>query len=561
MIDAGIVVAISAFAAFGSGSQRWSGFNSPDSEFYASLALFGDEVTDRAIEPAYQWTRLGYIAPVRLLVSTMDPMIGFAVWRVILILIVVGALYSIVRLVSTRQLATLAAILAALNSVVLSFVSNTYLTGTIIAATALLIALGAWGVLGAPRWPWLPALLSGAVAGWLVMLNPYALMLGLSMWIGLRAVGLATEPRARWRTLGRDTLLAVLGFAVVVGGFLASGLAIFPGRDWLRTYLDWNSRLDYASFIGDRDVWHRDIALLLPVAAILMALVAVLIVRRSRAAIAAIVISVTNVAFTAVYFALVPGPWLEAPTYVAKLWPGALIAIALALAAVVGTRRLGWLGWILGAAIVPVVIWAGRWDSTVSITMGIVIGLVMVAAFASTAMLASRTGTRVFAVSVVATLAITAIGAQVLQNGRGQLGTYGQFPFRAAYVDFDAEALIRSKVAAEQFVLDRTTPQDSIGIWTDPDRLLAAVAAMQMWGTYNNVSAGATLVATEARALDATRPTVIAMYAPTRTQIDTFWDSLPPWSRPSDPDCTTVPYLGIGSPDAHVCITHLRWLD
>ena len=28
-------------------SQRWTGLDTPDSSFYASLGLFGDEVTDR----------------------------------------------------------------------------------------------------------------------------------------------------------------------------------------------------------------------------------------------------------------------------------------------------------------------------------------------------------------------------------------------------------------------------------------------------------------------------------------------------------------------------------
>ncbi|MCF8542125.1 MAG: hypothetical protein K9G24_03490, partial [Candidatus Nanopelagicales bacterium] len=48
-------------------SQRWAGLDTPDSSFYASLALFGDEITDRAPIDSYYWTRLGYIAPVGLL--------------------------------------------------------------------------------------------------------------------------------------------------------------------------------------------------------------------------------------------------------------------------------------------------------------------------------------------------------------------------------------------------------------------------------------------------------------------------------------------------------------
>ena len=119
-IDAGIVTGLTFFAAFLSGARTWTGFNTPDSEFYASLALYGSDVTDRSIDPAYTWTRLGYIAPVRMLVTRLDPWIGFAAWRFLLILLIVASLYAIVRMVSTRQLATIVAGFAALNTIVLS---------------------------------------------------------------------------------------------------------------------------------------------------------------------------------------------------------------------------------------------------------------------------------------------------------------------------------------------------------------------------------------------------------------------------------------------------------
>ena len=50
-------------------SQRWAGLDTPDSSFYASLGLWGSEITDRAPIDSYYWTRLGYIAPVSALTS------------------------------------------------------------------------------------------------------------------------------------------------------------------------------------------------------------------------------------------------------------------------------------------------------------------------------------------------------------------------------------------------------------------------------------------------------------------------------------------------------------
>jgi hypothetical protein len=50
------------------------------------------------------------------------------------------------------------------------------------------------------------------------------------------------------------------------------------------------------------------------------------------------------------------------------------------------------------------------------------------------------------------------------------------------------------------------------------------------------------------------------MYAPTREQVDAFWSSLPPWSLPTTPECTTVVSFGFGVPEAYVCVTHLTWV-
>ena len=559
-IDGVLILGISVFSAFLSGAQRWTGFNSPDSEFYASLALFGDDVAGRAIDPAYTTTRLGYIAPVRFLTGALGTWTGFAIWRFVLVLAIVGALYGLVRLSSTRPLAVAVALVGSLNTIVMSFVGNTYLTATLVSALLVLLLVGAWRAIGAPTRRWPPAALSGGLLAWLAMVNPYGMFLGLSMWLGLWGVAIVRERHEGWRQLGRDALAAGAGFVVVSGAFLVAGLWIFPGRSWLGTYLDWNARLDYSVFVGDPDVWHRDIALLVPLAAVVLAGIALWLGRDRRPAGAGLLIAGVNWLFTLAYLWLVPGPWLEAPTYVALLWPGALAALALSFAGVVGRESLGWPAWIVGLAALPLVLWSGRSDNDLTGVQGLAVLAALVALFVVAALAARRsTGPSAGGVAIVVSLASIAIGAQLLQNGRGLLGIYGQFPFRAAYVDFQTEDLMRSKVAAQEFVLAQTTPDDTVGVWADADRLTAGIAAMQLWSNYNAVGYGATLAPDEAVALERARPSAVAMYAPSTEQIYSFWQSLPPQARASVPECTAVPFLGIGSPEAHVCISRLSW--
>ena len=558
-LDATIVAAISVFSAFFSGSRQWAGVNSPDSEFYASLALFGNEVTDRAIDPAYFWTRLGFIAPVRGLISLLGPWVGFALWRLLLIVLIVASLYWLIRQVSSRKLASVIALFAALNTMVLSYVGNPYLTGTIIAATLLFIALGTWCTFGTPRISWLPAFISGAIAAWLLMLNPYACFLALSMWVGIRLVGVFVSPTGRWRTLLFDTFAAIAGFAASFITFIALGLILFPGLNWVSTYMYWNGRLDYADFISDPMIWASDIALLVPVSALVIAAISAITTRGNRWAVSAVVIAFTNIAFTAIYYALVPGPWLEAPHYVAKLWPGSLAAIGLAAAVLLQRRNFRSLALLVPLAALPLILWSGRWAEVIERPIGALIALLICIGFAVAASITRRSVDLTSTLAVLVALAITAVGMQLLQNGRGLTGIYGQYPFRAAYVDFSGEQIMREKIKAEQWIIDNTSAADTVGIWTDPDHQMAAVAAMQLWG-YNNVSTEATLTREEVDSLELSTPTAIAMYAPTREQVDIFWGSIPPWARPSPPECTTVKIPGIGVQDAYVCLTHLRWL-
>jgi len=570
--DAAIIAVITTFAALV--SQRWSGFNSPDSEFYASLAVFGSDVTDRAIEPAYTWTRLGYIAPVRGLTTLFGPWVGFEMWRIFLIACVVVATYSIAHIAGRpRTLGVLLALAVSLNTVVLAFVGNTYLTGTVIALTSLLIALSVsmlgsaahqgLGPFGLPRWT-TPAA-SGFLLGWLLMVNPYGMLLGLGLWVSVRLVVLVRIRTQRLRRLIIDAAVGVLGFAVAVTAYLLAGRLIFPGRSWWSTYIEWNSRLDYTVFIGDATTWQRDSALLVVVIALLASIVAVITHPRHRWAWAALALSSANIGVTTTLMLVMRGPWLEAPTYVAKLWPASLLALVLVFTSMFpGSKEdrdpYPWL--TVGATViaVPVFIWAGRFASVLEYQTAVMLALaalvLTVLGLLTTRWLWNRWVAVVVLVAIVSTFTI----AQVLQNGRGNLGIYGQYPFRSAFVDFNYRDQMATKIDIQHWLVNNTSADDQIALWTDPDRLTADIAGMQLWGGYNLVTVDSTLDRGSTQRLEEIRPSVIAMYAPSREQIEAFYRSLPPWSLPSDLECTSGPYLGRGTGEAHVCLTRLTWV-
>lgn len=555
-------------------SQPWTGFNSPDSEFYASFALYGADVADRAIDPAYYWTRLGYIAPVRALLSIAGPWWGFGIWRVVLIVLIVAAVMAAVRIAGrSLALGVGLALFISLNTVVLGYLGNTYLTGTILAVTFMLLSLGVSylgsngargiGPLGTPRWT--TAAASGLLLGWLIMLNPYAFILGLGMWVALRLLAVWKIRTARGSRLAVDALAGVVGIALGFGVFWVAGLAIFPGRSWWGTYLEWNSRLDYTVFIGDATTWQRDTALIVVAIAVVASIIATAAQPRHRWAWAALVISVSNVVVTGAVMLVMPGPWLEAPHYVALLWPGALMALALVFVSLSpGTREdRALFPWVYAAGVaitLPVMLWAGRFDGVLSLGTAWAMAGILVLALAVTAWTIRRRWNAVVAGALVVVMGAVFVSAQVWQNGRGLLGIYAQYPFRSAFVDFQYDDQFASRMQVQEWLLERTESSDSIAIWTDPAGLGREVAAMQMWGDYNLTTRDSELNRDTTARLEQMRPSVVAMYAPDRGQIETFYASLPPWSLPSDMECTSAPYLGVGTGEIVACLTRLTWV-
>lgn len=555
--DAALVLVIWVIVMWGVGAKWWTGFNSPDSQFSATLAIFGHTINDRALDASYYWTRLGYLTPVHGLIKVFGTWTGFAIWRGLLLLLIVAATYWMARRLTGRALSVALTFFVALNSMVLSYLGNTYATGSAMAASFVLFALGTSRLRPTPGRGYSLAqpVLVGLVLGWLVMLNPYNALLAGFIWLAIRVVAWWVD-RIALLSLLREFLLIALGFAVSVIGFLLLGRQMFPGLNWLATYRSWNSRLDYAAFISDANIWTRDVAFLVLLLAALTSAFAFALVR-NRWTFAALVIALTNIVFTLVYMKVIPGPWIEAPHYAAMCWPGALTAIVISIAALYGHRPVALTGWIFILVLIGFMVWSGYSDRIFPMSTGLSIVLLSSAVVFVTLLLCATRGSLVGWLAVMLVLIVLGLASQFLQNGRGNLGIYGQYPMNAAYFDYQVEDLMKSNVAAQEFVLAHTTPADRIATWTDPDRLTSTIAAMQLWGMYNNVPEGAELSPDAINIVRTLRPTALALYAPHRAQIDTFYSSIPAAFAPSPLECTKVPYLGIGSPTASVCVTHL----
>ena len=524
--------------------RRWR-----DAGIVLGIAVVGDQITDRAPFDSYYWTRVGQIAPNMALTSVLGPWVGFAAYRMLLLLVIVASNYRTLRRFTSWPSATVLTTLISLNTVVLSYLGNPYLTGSVLAGTSALIALSLSDGRKA-------AIASGAVLGWLVMVNPSGVILAGIIWLAIRIVRLKDAGPTR---AVQHLVIAAVTTAGTFAVFLALGKVIFPAMDWFETY-GAAMGINLSNFASKEAVWLKDISLLVPAGIAIVVTITWLTRRNSTPARLAATISLTSVISMLLFSPLVMGGIaLEAPMYQAMLWPPALIALGLAAASVTSWHT--WTPWTDAVAAIAVVgvYLAGRWPGAMPLEAGWLLIVILIVSAISGLKAARNLGAPLLAITGIA---ILLVGAQFLQNSRGPLGLYYLSPYNWAFNDNPINAKVRTAVNTQEWLLGETTNEDRIltwvgGNWVQGDRELYVVAGMQLWGE-NRATLEPQLTEPDVQRLDDIKPTAIAMYAPTMEQVVTFWESIPASNRASAPECYDFEWPvdpGVG----HACLTRLTW--
>jgi len=533
-------------------AQRWSSLDTPDSSFYATLSLFGNEVTDRAPITSYFWTRLGYIAPVGFLTAMLGAFPGFFAYKVALTGAITVSTYVIVRRYTRTWIAAWMTIAVISSSVILSYLGNTYLTGSVLAGTAVLIALGT-----SPRHPLASAAVAGTTMGWLVMVNPTGVLLAGTVWLVLAFHTYKTNDDV---PIVKQLITAAATTIGAFAAFLAAGRVIFPEMNWFSAYLD-AQQITLSNFSSPDLVWLQDISLLVPLAVLIIVIVNYFGARGNRAAQQALVLCSTSVAFMLVFNPMMGGIALEAPFYQAMLWPPALIALALAATSrMVDNVSSSSLPQLVGAIGIVGIIAAGYVAPRIELGVGVGIAIAITVAVVFT----PRTTT-----ATLITFATFLAGAQLLQNSRDDLGLYYLSPYHWAYASNPIELKMRTAVNSQQWLLENTNRDDTILVWVDGpwvqgDRELYVAAGMQLWGE-NRVTLEPTLTDDYGLIqLDTIKPDVLALYGKSMDSVMTFWESIPQENDPTAPICYDYAWPPDTSSDfpttqGHTCLTRLTW--
>jgi len=532
------------FMAFLSGAQAWTSLDTPDSEFHASMAIYGSEVTDRAAIPVYYWTRLGFIAPARALTTLFGPITGLEVLRLVLLLIVVASIYLTLKAFTSRFNASILTLLIASNTVLLGYLGNPYPTAIISAGIFILIALL---ITGNSRWrEWA----AGAIIAWLAMTNPYGAILGLVVYFSL----LIAIPRheKNWKSVLRRATLGLLGFIVLFGLLWVIGRILFPTLDWLSTYTYWNSALKQSDYIYDLYRWTWDPSLLVIPIAALIAWATLVKFRHSIQVRFSVVMATTIPVFALIYWKLFPNNYLEIPHYQALLWPTALMAMGLAASAWLPHVPVTWPRGLVAIGSVALVILAGHSLFTFDLWQSRLLAVVAVIVF-----FLGRRQWSLILVGIVISFAI----AQLLQNSRDSFGVSSENLYSNSYRENEVELMVTSAVQAQDFVLTQTQPGDRTLTWVDADwasgeQSLLPLAAFQLWGANEAERGPLVTVDTQAR-WQGGKPLSLVMYGKSLNSVLNFWNSIPKANLPTVPQCIAVPWTTPES--AKVCVTRLTW--
>ncbi|MSW95132.1 MAG: hypothetical protein F2806_09405, partial [Actinobacteria bacterium] len=457
-------------------TQRWAGLDTPDSSFYTSLGLFGSEVSDRAFDNSYFWTRLGAITPTHLLTSVFGTWTGFAIWHALLLLLFIVGAYVAIRTFTSAPIAAVLTACISFSSVPLSYLANPYLTGAVLAGTSALIATALFQSNKA-------AITAGVILGWLVMVNPPGVLLAGVVWLVVkfqRKYQIKQTPSALTRNIATAAITTILTFIA----FLGIGKIIFPELNWFSAYLDAQG-INLSDFASKDPVWLQDISLLVPLSILVFTAILWFAKKSNHAAQLGFAISASCIGFMLVFSPLMGGIALEAPMYQAMLWPPALIGLALSITATIPMARTRWSGTqiIAAAAAIGIIVIAGHWSGSVGLLAGQLLVILLIAA---AAVLTLTRKPKYALHAALAAVCILVAGGQLLQNSRGPLGLYYLSPYNWAFNSNPISEKLHAAVNTQEWLLANTEDSDTIltwvqGDWVNGDRELYVVAGMQLW--------------------------------------------------------------------------------
>jgi hypothetical protein len=501
------VALMTVFVAYFSGSEVWTYRNTPDSEFYFSLGSFGSEVTDRAPTPAYYWTRLTMLLPLRALNNFVNPITAFEIYRFLLIFIIVAAVYLLLKnLNNSNMVSGAGSLFVALNSTILYSVGDTYVTGTAIALSTLFLYLLVSCMI-APKKYFGRYICIGVVLSLLLFANPVSFVLGI-LTLSIAFWYFVHQMKREILNFVSRVSLVILGSIGTYQLMIFGGALTFPMLNWFTTVKF------YATILNARDYASLNIGLWLPtrysllvVPIVISTLVFAIFQKQLRNYSKVSLLVIVPAICYLCYSTFVMGTnMLEINYYTSLLWPYLLVALLLVIPKALKIENT-FHGMVLVVLIVTVSVFLGSRNWTLSSLISLLVcGIGIICCFFVTTFCSTLKLVPKFVLVTVMFLVFP-----ILQNGEPvSKGRLPRVTPANAYIQTDTEMLAKRSAAIEQWVLNNTSESDKLFVWVNSSDGIYP-ASMQLWGP-NSLGQGLVLSEWELSNLSVVKPNKIVIY-------------------------------------------------
>lgn len=260
------VILISTSAAWFLRSTRPTDLFFPDSEYYFSLGTYGAEITSRAPQDVYYWTKLGIILPRLLINRFFDPLESYDIYVLVLTAMAAIGFYLFFKSWASASVSLIATLIVLSNTTIWSLLGDPYSIGAsiVLLIWVLLFSQKYWNSQEQIKSGYVSHLCAlGVLAGIQIMVNLIVGLLVFSSIIVLLFIkNWLDSPKSEEKSAGgnaRQFFIDAVVFSVstLIMFWLIErvGNLVFGGLGWIETTLKWIDVVDPSSFSSALSNW------------------------------------------------------------------------------------------------------------------------------------------------------------------------------------------------------------------------------------------------------------------------------------------------------------------
>ena len=519
-------IIISLTSVFLLSFNAWNNYFTPDSEFYLSLLIFGNELVEKVVNPAYYWTKSAQIIPEHILASLFGWESGIQISQFMKLSTI--AISSFVIFYLTRKNVLIALIFVSfltLNGTILTMLGNTYVTATVLSVLTLFYAIMKFFVdtsFSMNLGHFLSIFLAAGILTFSLFIYPI-LTSNLAIILVTYLVWLVVSQGATVRYCCRISITICVAVGITFSLMLVITKSVFPNQNWLKTVMFYLNNLNVSDYSSDEkySILFKDFSLLVICVALFISIYVTANKKDFTPSTVYVAISQISLFLSTLFQVhFLDSSALEASFISSFFWIPSLLITCLYFVEKFPHFSLNrFNSFLFFSIILGSFLFFRFWSDDFfrntfysSIINSFLVLLVLLSLFLHHKFLFSRTiAYQVFLIFLVY------LSFAYFQNSRElSSSALGRIPY---YTSSENQETDRAKIhiLVEKALLGQLNEKERAVVWTPPGSGLVTYAAMHFWGP-NSISLSDELSPNEANYFRALRPEKLFLYVSNREE-------------------------------------------